>query len=327
MQPIYTVTDKMLNRMVEISELTALLVLEKRDLHLRKENRIRSIQSSLAIENNSLTLEQVTDIIAGKRVLGAPKEIHEVQNAYEAYERVFQLNPYRVADFLLAHQLLTKDLVKRAGQFRLGDVGVYDSQGTVVHVGARPQFVPKLVQDLFDWAETSDLPALIKSCIVHFELEMIHPFEDGNGRIGRLWQSLILYQWQDIFEWIPIETVIYKHQQAYYDSLSLSNHQNDATIFIEFMLYAVLETLKEYSLKEKSDKVGDKMSDKELLYFKLLEKYLKKHSVIASRDFQNLSKLSPSAARRYLSRFTDLGLLVKIGQNRNRQYQLRQDLP
>ncbi|MGT2785170.1 Fic family protein [Streptococcus merionis] len=322
MQPQYILTDKMLNRVVGISELTALLVLEKRALHLRKENRIRSIQSSLAIENNSLTLEQVTDIIDGKRVLGAPKEIHEVQNAYEAYERVFQLNPYRVDDFLRAHRLLTKDLVKRSGQFRAGDVGVYDSQGTVVHVGARPQFVPKLVQDLFEWAEKSTLPDLIKSCIVHFELEIIHPFEDGNGRMGRLWQSLILYQWQDIFEWIPVETVIYEHQQTYYDSLSLSNHQNDATIFIEFMLDAILETLQEYSLKEKSDK----MSDKELLYFKLLEKYLKKHGVIASRDFQNLSNLSPSAARRYLTRFTDLGLLVKKGQNRNRQYQLRQDL-
>lgn len=325
MRPRYALTDKMLNRMVEISELTALLVLEKRDLHLRKENRIRSIQSSLAIENNSLTLEQVTDIIDGKRVLGAPKEIHEVQNAYDAYERVFQLNPYCVDDFLLAHQLLTKDLVKHAGQFRLGDVGVYDSQGVVVHVGARPQFVPKLVQDLFDWAETSDLPALIKSCIVHFELEMIHPFEDGNGRMGRLWQSLIFYQWQDIFEWIPVETVIYKHQQAYYDSLSLSNHQNDATVFIEFMLDAILETLQDYSLVEKSDKAGDKMSDKELLYFNLLEKYLKKHGTISNREFQGVSNLSPSAARRYLARFTELGLLIKTGQNRNRQYQLRQD--
>ncbi|QEY07024.1 huntington interacting protein HYPE [Streptococcus mutans] len=164
-----------------------------------------------------------------------------------------------------------------------------------------------------------------KMAPLHIQFESIHPFIDGNGRMGRLWQSLILYQWQDIFEWIPIETVIYKHQQAYYDSLSLSNHQNDATVFIELMLDAILETLQDYSLIEKSDKVGDKMNDKELLYFNLLEKYLKKHGTISNREFQGLSNLSPSAARSYLARFTELGLLIKTGQNRNRQYQLRQD--
>ena len=325
MRPRYALTDKMLNRMVEISGLTALLVLEKQDLHLRKENRIRSIQSSLAIENNSLTLEQVTDIIDGKRVLGAPKEIHEVQNAYEAYERVFQLNPYRVDDLLLAHQLLTKDLVKRAGRFRLGDVGVYDSQGTVVHVGARPQFVPKLVQDLLDWAETSDLPALIKSCLVHFELEMIHPFEDGNGRIGRLWQSLILYQWQDIFEWVPIETVIYKHQQAYYDSLSLSNHENDATIFIEFMLDAILETLKEYLLTNSLKDMSELMSEKEQEVFKVVEDYLAHSPIMTSKDLQELLGVSPATARRYLSGFAQKGLLEVSGSTKGKTYSLAQN--
>lgn len=325
MQPNFTVTDKMLNRMVEISELTALLVLEKRDLHLRKENRIRSIQSSLAIENNSLTLEQVTDIIDGKRVLGAPKEIHEVQNAYEAYERVFQLNPYRVADFLLAHQLLTKDLVKHAGQFRLGDVGVYDSQGVVVHVGARPQFVPNLVKELFEWAEKSTLPDLIKSCIVHFELEIIHPFEDGNGRMGRLWQSLILYQWQDIFEWIPIETVIYKHQQAYYDSLSLSNHQNDSTIFIEFMLDAILETLQDYSLTNSLKDVSEIMSEKEQEVFKVVGDYLAHSPIMTSKDLQELLGVSSATARRYLSGFAQRGLLKVSGSTKGKFYSLAQN--
>lgn len=322
MKPNYSLTEKMLHRVVEISELTTRLVLQKRDLHLRKENRILSIQSSLAIENNSLTLEQVTDIIDGKRVLGAPREIHEVQNAYEAYERAFQLNPYQVDDFLLAHRLLTQDLVKQAGRFRSGDVGVYDSLGRIVHVGARPQFVPSLVQDLFTWAQESSLPALITSCLVHFELEMIHPFEDGNGRMGRLWQSLILYQWQDIFEWIPIETVIYKHQQAYYDSLSISNQKNDATIFIEFMLDAILETLQAYSLNQASDKSSDKLSNKEQVYFAQLKSHLQDHEDISMRQFQDLTDLSPASARRYLARFADLGLIGKTGQNRNRRYHL-----
>ena len=246
MQPNYQITEKILNLVQNISELATQLSIEKRELHLRKENRIRSIQSSLAIENNSLSLEQVTDIIEGRRVLGPPKDIHEVQNAYEAYEQAFRINPYSLDDFLLAHGLLTRDLVKRPGQFRLGDVGVYDSAGRVVHVGARPQFVPGLVQDLFQWAEQSEISPIVKSCIVHFELEIIHPFEDGNGRMGRLWQSLILSKWNPIFEWLPVESVIHAHQQGYYDALTVSNDANDSTVFTEFMLQAIVETLEEY---------------------------------------------------------------------------------
>lgn len=178
------------------------LSFEKRELHLRKENRIRSIQSSLAIENNSLSLEQVTDIIEGKRVMGPPKDVHEVQNTYEAYEVVYRLNPCSIDDFLLAHQLLTRDLVKHPGYFMIGDVGVFDGKGKVVHVGARPQFVPNLVKELFKWAENSKTSDIVNSCVVHFELEIIHPFEDGNGRMGRMWQSLILSQWNSLFEWL-----------------------------------------------------------------------------------------------------------------------------
>ena len=147
MTPNYKITEEILNLVQKISELATQLSFETRELHLRKENRIRSIQSSLAIENNSLSLEQVTDVIEGKRVLGPLKDIHEVQNAYEAYEKVFRLNPYSIDDFLLAHRLLTQDLVKHPGQFRLGDVGVFDGAGKVVHLGTRPQFVPDLVSD------------------------------------------------------------------------------------------------------------------------------------------------------------------------------------
>ena len=223
MQVNFQITEKMLGLVHNIAELLTKYSIEKRPLLLRKENRIRSIQSSLAIENNSLTLEQVTDIIEGRRVLGPPKDIHEVQNAYEAYERVFTMDPYSVEDFLEAHHLLTHGLVKHPGQFRLRDVGVYDASGRVVHIGARPQFVPSLVEELFSWAKNSDLLDLVKSCLVHFELEIIHPFEDGNGRMGRLWQSLILSRWNPLFEWLPIESVIHAHQQGYYDALAISN--------------------------------------------------------------------------------------------------------
>ena len=232
MIPNYKITEEILNLVQKISELATQLSFETIKLHLRKENRIRSIQSSLAIENNSLSLEQVTDVIEGKRVLGPLKDIHEVQNAYEAYEKVFRLNPYSIDDFLLAHRLLTQDLVKYPGQFRLGDVGVFDGAGKVVHLGARPQFVPNLVSDLFSWAESSHISDIVKSCIVHFELEIIHPFEDGNGRMGRMWQSLILSRWNPLFEWLPVESVIYRHQSGYYQALTESNEANDSTKFI-----------------------------------------------------------------------------------------------
>lgn len=210
---------------------------------MRKDNRIRSIYSSLAIEQNRLTLEQVTAVVNGQRVLGPLQDIREVQNAYEAYERVFALSPYRVEDFLQAHYWLMEGLVKHPGQFRSGDLGVYDSEGHVVHVGARPPFVASLVRELFEWAASSELSPIVVSCIVHFELEMIHPFEDGNGRMGRLWQSLILAQWHPLFEWVPIESVVYEYQQGYYEALTNSNRENDATDFIEYLLQAILESL------------------------------------------------------------------------------------
>lgn len=318
----YTITETMLNLVQEISAYVTKLSLEKRELHLRKENRIRSIQSSLAIENNSLSLEQVTDIIEGRRVLGPPKDIHEVQNAYEAYEHAFRLNPYAVNDFLLAHGLLTQGLVKSPGQFRSGDLGVFDGQGQVVHVGARPQFVPNLLADLFDWARDSQVSMLVKSSIVHFELEMIHPFEDGNGRMGRLWQSLLLSQWNPIFEWLPIESVIYHHQQGYYAALSQSNDANDSTVFIEFMLSAILETLQMYSLKNSLTKMSELMSEKEATIFNLVSTYLTQHDGITSRQLQELAGVSSATARRYLVKFVELGLLRATGQTKSRHYYL-----
>lgn len=320
MQPSYRITEKMLNQVQRISELTTQLALERRELHLRKENRVRSIQSSLAIENNSLSLEQVTAVIDGKRVLGPPKDIHEVENAYEAYERAFRLDPYRLEDFLEAHRLLTKDLVKHAGQLRTGDVGVYDSTGHVVHVGARPQFVPALVEDLFAWAKASSVSDFVKSCVVHFELEIIHPFEDGNGRMGRLWQSLILSQSNPIFEWLPVESVIYHHQQGYYDALTFSNQANDSTVFIEFMLDAILETLQEYQTAQPTSSVT--LKPKEEVVWQKIRTYLLEHGVITTSLAQDLIGLSEASTRRYLSLFVQKDLLTLEGSTRDRHYKL-----
>lgn len=326
MKPNYQITEKILSLVQQISERTTLLSIEKRELHLRKENRIRSIQSSLAIENNSLSLEQVTDIIEGRRVLGPLKDIHEVQNAYEAYEHVFELDPYLVGDFLMPHRLLTKDLVKHPGQFRLGDIGVYDSLGQVVHIGARPQYVPKLVQDLFSWAKDSQIPAIVKSCIVHFELEIIHPFEDGNGRMGRLWQSLILSKWNPIFEWLPVESVIYQHQQGYYDALTISNEANDSTFFTEFMLEAILETLEEYGRDTRqgiSKRWDSILKPKEQMILEKIYAYLEVYGQINNSKAQELTGFSQATVRRYLKRFVELDILQISGTTRDRSYQLK----
>lgn len=243
-KPPFTVTTKMLNLVVEIShKLGTLQVDFERNLHLRKNNRLRSIQASLAIEANSLTIEQVTAIIEGKKVLGHPKDIREVKNAYDAYDEMMHYNPYSIKDFLKAHKFLTADLVNDAGAFRSKDVGIYNSSGQLVHMGARPQFVENLINELFSWAKQDDTPALIKSSVMHYEIEMIHPFSDGNGRMGRLWQNVLLTKWNPLFAWLPIETMVYENQQRYYQMLSLADSQNDSTGFIEFMLEMILETL------------------------------------------------------------------------------------
>ena len=328
MEPNFQITEKILRLVHNIAELLMKYSIERRPLLLRKENRIRSIQSSLAIENNSLTLEQVTDIIEGRRVLGPPKDIHEVQNAYEAYERVFSMDPYRVEDLLEAHRLLTQGLVKYPGQFRLRDVGVYDASGRVVHIGARPQFVPSLVEELFSWAKNSDLLDLVKSCLLHFELEMIHPFEDGNGRMGRLWQSLILSRWNPLFEWLPIESVIHTHQQGYYDSLAISNQANDATVFVEFMLEVILETLEEVKVSDRIEEekaeyvVLPALKPKEREVFEQVKAYLEQYGNIGNQQAQELTGLSAATVRRYLSLFVKVGLLTASGSTKGKLYSL-----
>lgn len=226
----------------------------------------------------------------------------------------------------MAHRLLTKDLVKHPGQFRLGDISVYDSLGQVVHIGARPQYVPELVQDLFSWAKDSQIPAIVKSCIVHFELEIIHPFEDGNGRMGRLWQSLILSKWNPIFEWLPVESVIYQHQQGYYDALTISNEANDSTFFTEFMLEAILETLEEYGRDTRqgiSKRWDSILKPKEQMILEKIYAYLEVYGQINNSKAQELTGFSQATVRRYLKRFVELDILQISGTTRDRSYQLK----
>ena len=244
-KPPYTITEKAADYLAKIVETATRLEYGtdfKQDIRLHRKNRVRTIHSSLAIEGNSLTLGDVTAVIEGKVVAGKHTEIKEVKNAYEAYDKIMSYNPYDVEDFLKAHKLMTQGLVKESGKFRSGDVGVFDGD-VPVHIGARPQFVPDLVKDLFDWAKESELHPCLKSAIMHYEIETIHPFEDGNGRMGRLWQTLLLAKWNAVFAWIPMESVMFEKHPQYYAAIEAARKANDSGAFIEFTLSAVLDAI------------------------------------------------------------------------------------
>ena len=261
-KPHYTITEKAADYLAKIVETVTRLEYGtgfKRDIRLHRENRVRTIYSSLAIEGNSLTLGEVTAVIEGKLVAGKQAEIKEVKNAYEAYDKIMTFNPYAIKDFLKAHKLMTNGLVEESGRFRSGDVGVFDGD-VVVHLGARPQFVFDLIKELFDWAKKSDLHPVLKSAILHYEIEIIHPFADGNGRMGRLWQTLLLSKWNAIFAWIPMESVLYQNRQQYYRAIEAARKVNDSGVFIEFTLSALYEIIADQ--EKRQDKHQDKHIDK-----------------------------------------------------------------
>ncbi len=327
--PHYTVTPKALDLVAKIAEKVGELQGSgeyARNLRLRKVNRLRSIQSSLAIENNSLSLDEVTDIVQGKRVLGKPQEIQEVKNAYAAYEHLPEYNPYNVDDFLKAHGYLTAQLVDNAGRFRSKGVGVF-SNGELIHAGAKAEFVPKLVSDLLTWAGESDVHPLIKSSIIHFEIEFIHPFLDGNGRMGRLWQTLVLSQWNELFAWIPIETVVYENQQGYYDALQVAGKSADSGIFIEFMLSAVhqaLEALPVHTITDIfPDLHTDMLSKTELDFLEQISGYVDKYGEITNYRAQVLTNRSADSIKKLLARLTELEVFAAVGENKGRKYVIR----
>lgn len=248
-QPPYKITPEILKTVSEISEvlgeLKSLRVSRPNPL-LRKQNSIRTIQGSLAIEGNSLSLSQVSAVLEGKRVLGKPKELQEVKNAIASYERLSKLNPNLLDSLLSAHKMLMKGLVPKPGQIRTGAVGIL--KGTKVsHVAPKAARVPELVDKLLGYLKKSKDLALIKSCVFHYEFEFIHPFDDGNGRMGRLWQTLILTKFNPLFEYIPVESRIHAHQAEYYRVLEACDKKGDSTEFIEWMLRIILRSLREFS--------------------------------------------------------------------------------
>lgn len=246
--PPYDITDEMLELVSEIMEnlgkLSGVNELEKLP-RLRRVSRIKSIHSSLAIENNTLSIEQVTDVINGKRVLAPQKDIEEVHNAFNAYEKLSEINPYSIDDLLKIHGIMMNGFVKEAGRLRSGQVGVYNQDGKVVHLAPPADFVPQQLGQLFDWVKNSNANMLIKSSVFHYEFEFIHPFNDGNGRTGRLWQTALLASWKPIFAWIPIESIIKDNQEDYYNAITLSTSQGKSNIFIEFMLDVINKAIKD----------------------------------------------------------------------------------
>ena len=257
--PPFTITDEILRLVSEISErvgeLNVMLGERMPSPMLRKENQIKTIHSSVAIEHNSLSLQQVTDVINGKHVLGAPNEIQEVKNAVQAYQLMQSLDAFQEKDLLRAHGLMMADLVDNAGRYRKGGVGVFAGE-QCIHMAPPADNVPFLIADLFEWISTTDTHPLVSSCVFHYEFEFIHPFMDGNGRMGRYWQTMLLSRWKGIFAWLPVETIVKKHQQDYYDAIAQSDAQGNSTIFINFMLKCILQTINE------QQKVTDKVTDK-----------------------------------------------------------------
>lgn len=310
-KPPFEITNEILDSITEIAELVGQVSATQglsTNPTLRRSNRIRTIYSSLAIEQNILSLEQVTAVLNGKHVLAPPKDIAEVKNAYEIYEMMDTLNPYSVDDMLSAHGVMTKGLVDESGCFRSGSVGVVDKKGNVLHMGTLPAYVPTLVFELMDWIKSSDIHMLIKSCVFHYEFELIHPFADGNGRIGRLWHTLLLTQWKPMFAWLPIESIIHDRQDEYYKAINQSNYEGESTAFIIFMLDAIKEALIE---AVETTVLTEKMSDTELRWYKI-EQFLQKNETITNADVRQMFQVSAATANRILAKMSDEGTIQKV---------------
>lgn len=323
-KPPFEITNAMIDHVAEIAELVGRLTSINQlsaNPHLRRTNRIRTIHGSLAIEQNTLTLEQVTAVLNGKQVLAPPKDIAEVKNAYEIYERLDELDPYSVDDLLTAHGIMTRGLVEESGVFRTRSVGVVDQEGHVLHFGTLPQYVPDLVMELLDWVKNSDVHMLIRSCVFHYELELIHPFADGNGRVGRLWHTLLLSRWNPAFAWMPVESIIHNRQQEYYAAINASNDAGESTVFIEFMLSAIKASL--IDAINASDEVSDGATGKATMRWKQIEKFLEPHPYIMNADVRALCNVSAATANRILAGLTAEGKLVKYREGGHWAYKLR----
>ncbi len=320
-RPPFEITNKIIADIAEIAEMTGKMTETSqlgRDLMLRRKNRISTVYSSLAIENNVLTPEQVTVVLNGKHIIAPPKDIMEVKNAYEIYEHMDTLDPYSIDALLKAHAVMMRGLNDETGNFRTRPVGVVDSKtGEIIHFGTLPKYIYTAVTDLLNWAKTTDVHMLVKSSVFHYEFELIHPFADGNGRMGRLWHTLMLSKWNPLFAWLPIESMIHNRQAEYYGVINNCNHAGSSTEFIVFMLDVIKNVLNENAMSEKASEI---MSELEKSRLDVINKFLSENNSITSKEAVRLLDTSERTAQRLLKKAKEMGLVKSKGSTKNKCY-------
>ena len=308
--PPYAITSKILLLTNEITEMITEVSSIKKDRTtpiLRKKNRIRSITGSLQIEGNTLSEEEVTALIEGKRVLGSVREIEEVKGAIKSYELIEEYDAKKLDDLLLAHKRMMGGILENAGHFRSGNVGVYGKEG-VSHVAPPPYRVPELMGELLDWLGKTKEHPLVASSVFHYEFEFIHPFSDGNGRIGRLWQSVILGSFRDIFYYVPIESVVKEHQKAYYEALEAAGSVGESTPFVEFMLESIHQSVKEFLEEyQKSDHKSTLKSDQKIY------ELMKEDRTITIKELALRLNMSESGIKKMINKLKKEGKIERIG--------------
>lgn len=315
MKPPYQITTLILSKIASISEKigevkTAYLL--QVPTELRKRNRIKTIQSSLEIEGNTLTIEQITAILDDKRVLAPEKDILEVKNAIEAYQQLELYKPYSLSSLCKAHKLLMSNLVSNAGKLRTTGVGIIKGS-EIAHVAPPAYLIKSQLQELLDYIKKNNDLLLIKSCVFHYEFEFIHPFTDGNGRMGRLWQTVILRQQYPVFEYLPIETLIKNQQADYYNILAKCDKQGESTLFIEFMLTIIDQALEELL---SSQPVNLKSEDRINLFQSIIG-----NNQFTRKDYmRHFKDISTATASRDLKEATEKKILEKIGDGRMTNY-------
>ena len=323
-KPPFTVSAKAINLIAMISsqlERYAIRMEQEDTLRLRRANRIKTIHSSLAIEGNTLSEGEVQAVLEGKKVVAPLKEIQEVKNAIKTYELYPKLNPFSIQDLLLAHGTMMSGLVDEAGMFRKGGVGVFDGDKPI-HIAPPADRVRDLMSNLFGWLENADDHLLIRSCVFHYEFEFIHPFADGNGRIGRLWQSLILGRLNPIFEHLPVENMVYSNQQAYYHAINRSSDLGDSGPFIDFMLEEILNALVDHQGKSNAD-----IADEKGLNYQQLRVlgYLRADRHTTAAKIAVDLNMSARQIERMLADMKAKGIIRRIGANRNGYWEIVDD--
>ncbi|MBP5229286.1 MAG: Fic family protein [Bacteroidales bacterium] len=320
-KPPFTVSSKAINLIAEISSQIEryTINMEQGDLHkLRRANRIKTIHSSLAIEGNNLSEGEVQAILNGKKVVAPLKEIQEVRNAIKTYELFSKLNPFSVQDLLLAHKTMMSGLIDQPGKFRKGGVGVFEGNKPI-HIAPAAERVKTLIDDLFNWLKKADDHLLIRSCVFHYELEFIHPFVDGNGRIGRLWQSLILGQLNSVFEHLPVENIVYANQKAYYQAINKSSNLGNSSPFIDYMLEEILSALLCHQGKSNEETLDEKGLNTQ--QDKILG-YLRANRHLSAAKIAEEAGISARQAERILSDLKKKGIILRVGANRNGYWEI-----